>query len=179
MALAALAIVALLGLAGVVLLRGNRARTSSLLVAALAVGLIGADLVADLFAPKAMGAGIVRVTDPREWLVPDAVLGYRTNILRLPPAPTTAKHTIHVQLQSGQSLANVSVQLSNFGSLTSTTTVGGFTFTTYCSATSGVTNTNGDFVVYGFMEQDPYVTVSYNDGVFPKFTCFHRIYIYA
>ncbi len=77
MALAALAIVALLGLAGVVLLRGNRARTSSLLVAALAVGLIGADLVADLFAPKAMGAGIVRVTDPREWLVPDAVLGYR------------------------------------------------------------------------------------------------------
>ena len=60
MALAALAIVALLGLAGVVLLRGNRARTSSLLVAALAVGLIGADLVADLFAPKAMGAEIGR-----------------------------------------------------------------------------------------------------------------------
>jgi hypothetical protein len=77
MALAALAIVALLGLAGVVLLRGNRARTGSLLVAAVAVGLIGADLVADLFTPKAMGAGIVRVTDPREWLVPDAVLGYR------------------------------------------------------------------------------------------------------
>jgi hypothetical protein len=77
MALAVLAIVAVLGLAGVVLLRGNRARTGSLLVAAIAVGLIGADLVADLFTPKAMGAGIVKVSNPKEWLVPDAVLGYR------------------------------------------------------------------------------------------------------
>lgn len=77
MAIVLLAVVAVLGLAGVVVLRGNRARTGSLVVAALAVGLIGADLVADLFTPKAMGAGIVRVTDPRDWLVPDAVLGYR------------------------------------------------------------------------------------------------------
>lgn len=77
MALAVLAIVALLGLGGVVLLRGNRARTGSLLIAALAIGAIGADLVADIFTPKAMGAGIVRVANPKDWLVPDAVLGYR------------------------------------------------------------------------------------------------------
>ena len=77
MALAALAIIALLGLAGVVLLRGNRARTGSLLVSAVAVGLIGADLIADLFSPGAKGAGVVKTEVPQQWLVPDEVLGYR------------------------------------------------------------------------------------------------------
>jgi hypothetical protein len=71
------ALAALFGLAGVVLLRGNRWRSGALLVAALAVagGLL--DALAGWLAPQAHGAGLVTVTDPSEWLTPDANLGYR------------------------------------------------------------------------------------------------------
>jgi hypothetical protein len=58
-------------------LRGNRARTAALMVSAIAVGLIGADLVADLFSPGAKGAGVVKTEVPKRWLVSDDVLGYR------------------------------------------------------------------------------------------------------
>ena len=71
------ALAALFGLAGVVLLRGNRWRSGALLVAALAVagGLL--DALAGWLAPQAHGAGLVSVTDPSEWLLPDPNLGYR------------------------------------------------------------------------------------------------------
>ena len=71
------ALATLFGLAGVVLLRGNRWRSGALLVAAvaLAVGLL--DALAGWFAPQAHGAGLVRRTEPSEWLAPDPNLGYR------------------------------------------------------------------------------------------------------
>jgi hypothetical protein len=71
------ALATLFGLAGVVLLRGNRWRSGALLLAAvaLAVGLL--DALAGWFAPQAHGAGLVRWTEPSEWLTPDPNLGYR------------------------------------------------------------------------------------------------------
>ena len=71
------ALATLLGLAGVVLLHGNRWRSGALLVAAvaLAVGLL--DALAGWFAPQAHDAGLVRWTEPSEWLSPDPNLGYR------------------------------------------------------------------------------------------------------
>jgi hypothetical protein len=73
----ALGVVALLALAGVVLLRGNRSRTGALLVMALALGTLGVDLLAGWLAPRAHGAGSVKTTEPRDWMPPDPVLGYR------------------------------------------------------------------------------------------------------
>ncbi len=67
----------LLGLAGVVLLRGNRWRNGALMIAALAVAAGLLDAMAGWLAPQAQGAGLVRFTDPSEWLLPDANLGYR------------------------------------------------------------------------------------------------------
>jgi hypothetical protein len=66
-----------LGLAGVVLLRGNGWRSGALLAAAiaLAVGLL--DLFAGIIAPQAHGVGLVKTFEPRDWLVADAELGYR------------------------------------------------------------------------------------------------------
>lgn len=67
----------LLGLAGVVLLRGNRWRTGALLAAAVAVGLGLLDAVAGLLSPAPMGQGLVKTTDPKWWPPPDPVLGFR------------------------------------------------------------------------------------------------------
>lgn len=68
---------ALLGLAGVVLLRGNRWRTGALLAAALALSLALLDAVAGFLSPAPMGQGLVQRTDPKWWPPPDPVLGFR------------------------------------------------------------------------------------------------------
>ncbi len=73
----ALGAVAVLALAGVVLLRGNRWRTASLVVFAVALGGLGVNLLAGALAPQAHGAGAVKTTEPREWMPPDPTLGYR------------------------------------------------------------------------------------------------------
>jgi len=72
----------LLGLAGVVLFRGNGWRTGALLVAAVALSLAVLDAFAGLLTPSAHGAGLVRSVEPRWWPQPHPVLGFR-------PAPDT------------------------------------------------------------------------------------------
>lgn len=72
----------LLGLAGVVLFRGNGWRTGSLLAAAVALSLTLLDAFAGLLTPTAHGAGLVRTVEPRWWPQPHPVLGFR-------PAPNT------------------------------------------------------------------------------------------
>ena len=67
----------LLGLAGVVLFRGNGWRTGALLVAAVALGLALLDAFAGLLTPTAHGAGLVRKVEPRWWPQPHPVLGFR------------------------------------------------------------------------------------------------------
>jgi len=76
-ALWACGLAALLGLAGVVLLRGNRWRTGALLAAAVAVSLGLLDAVAGLLSPTPQGQGLVKMTDPKWWPPPDPVLGFR------------------------------------------------------------------------------------------------------
>ena len=66
-----------LGLAGVVLFRGNGWRTGALLVAAVALGLALLDAFAGLLTPTAHGAGLVRTVEPRWWPQPHPVLGFR------------------------------------------------------------------------------------------------------
>ncbi len=67
----------LLGLGGVVLLRGNAWRSGALLVAALAVAVGLLDIFAGIFVPQAHGVGLVQSFEPSEWLMPDPDLGYR------------------------------------------------------------------------------------------------------
>lgn len=76
-ALWACLLAAVLGLAGVVLLRGNRWRTGALLATALAVSLALLDAVAGFLTPTPIGQGLVRTTDPKWWPPPDPVLGFR------------------------------------------------------------------------------------------------------
>src|SRR5260370_37826204 len=71
------ALTVLLGLAGVVVLRGDRWRSGALLLAALSVAVGLLDAMAGWLAPKAHDAGLVRWTEPSEWLTPDPNLGYR------------------------------------------------------------------------------------------------------
>ncbi len=73
----ACAVAAVLGLAGVVLLRGNAWRTGALLAAALALSLTLLDAFAGLLTPAAHNYGLVRSTEPRWWPPPDPVLGFR------------------------------------------------------------------------------------------------------
>ena len=74
-----LALAAPLALAAVVLLRGNRWRNGGLMAAAVALGALGVNAFAAWFAPApaAMGAGVVQTTNPKEWMPPEPVLGYR------------------------------------------------------------------------------------------------------
>ena len=67
----------LLGLAGVVLLPDNRWRTGALTTAAvaIAVGLLNA--FASVMASAPVGVDVVHTTDPKEWIPPEPVLGYR------------------------------------------------------------------------------------------------------
>jgi hypothetical protein len=76
-ALWACSLAALLGLAGVVLVRGNRWRTGALLTSALAVSLALLDVVAGVLSPTPMGHGLVQTTDPKWWPPADPVLGFR------------------------------------------------------------------------------------------------------
>ncbi|MDP2331856.1 MAG: hypothetical protein Q8M19_14295 [Reyranella sp.] len=76
-ALWACSLAALLGLAGVVLLRGNRWRTGALLASALAASLALLDVVAGVLSPAPMGHGLVQTTDPKWWPPADPVLGFR------------------------------------------------------------------------------------------------------
>ena len=73
----ACALAALLGLAGVVLFRGNRWRTSALVVAALALSLAVLDAFAGLLSLTPINYGLVRTTVPRYWPPPDPILGFR------------------------------------------------------------------------------------------------------
>jgi hypothetical protein len=73
----ACALAALLGLLGVVLFRGNRWRTSALVVAALALSLAVLDAFAGLLSPAPINYGLVRTTVPRWWPPPDPILGFR------------------------------------------------------------------------------------------------------
>ena len=66
-----------LGLAGVVLLRGDRWRNGALLASALAVAIGLLDLVAGWMAPVPIGHDIVRTFEPKAWMLDDPVLGYR------------------------------------------------------------------------------------------------------
>src|SRR3990167_9176583 len=76
-ALWACGLAVLLGLAGVVLLRGNRWRTGALLPPPLARTLARLDVVAGVLSPTPMGHGLVQTTDPKWWPPPDPVLGFR------------------------------------------------------------------------------------------------------
>jgi hypothetical protein len=71
------ALAALLGLAGVVLFRGNRWRTAALAGAAVALSLTMLDAFAGLLSPTPMGAGLVHSTVPHWWPPPDPILGFR------------------------------------------------------------------------------------------------------
>ena len=73
----ACALAALLGIAGVVLFRGNRWRTSALVVAAIALSLAVLDAFAGLLSPTAINYGLVRSTVPKWWPPPDPILGFR------------------------------------------------------------------------------------------------------
>lgn len=76
-ALWAVAAGCVLGIAGVVLFRGNRWRTGSLLAAALSLSLVMLDLAAGLLSPSAANAGLVYTTDPKWWPPADPILGFR------------------------------------------------------------------------------------------------------
>jgi hypothetical protein len=85
---------AVLGLAGVVLFRGNGWRTGALLVAALALSLALLDALAGLLTPAAHGRGLVRTVEPRWWPQPNPVVGFRP----LPNSQATATASYDGQL---------------------------------------------------------------------------------
>ena len=68
---------AVLGLAGVVLLRGNRWRSGALLASAVAIAVGLLDLMASAMTPAPIGQDIVRTFEPKAWILDDAALGYR------------------------------------------------------------------------------------------------------
>lgn len=68
---------AMLGVAGVVLFRGNRWRSGALLATALALSLVALDLFAGFLSPKAVNMGVVTRTIPQWWPPPDPILGFR------------------------------------------------------------------------------------------------------
>ncbi len=68
---------AVLGIAGVVLFRGNRWRSGALLATALALSLVALDLFAGFLSPKAVNVGVVTRTIPQWWPPPDPILGFR------------------------------------------------------------------------------------------------------
>jgi hypothetical protein len=68
---------ALLGVAGVVLFRGNRWRSGALLLAAVALSLAMLDALTGWLTPAPMGHDLVHTTVPRRWPPPDPILGFR------------------------------------------------------------------------------------------------------
>ena len=101
-ALWACGLAVLLGLAGVVLLRGNRWRTGALLATALAASLAMLDAVAGLLSPAPMGQGLVKTTIPQWWPPPDPILGFRpqpnTEVIATATfgAELIYRHTYHI-----------------------------------------------------------------------------------
>lgn len=68
---------AVLGVAGVVLFRGNSWRSGALLATAVALSLVALDLFAGFLSPKAVNMGVVTRTIPQWWPPPDPILGFR------------------------------------------------------------------------------------------------------
>ena len=92
---------AVLALAGVVLFRGNRWRTGSLLVAALALSLALLDAFAGYLSPTPMGYGLVRTTAPRYWPPSDPILGFRPRPNTEVLATATFGRGSHLTLRGG------------------------------------------------------------------------------
>ena len=97
----------LLGLAGVVLFRGNGWRTGALLVAAVAISLALLDAFAGLLTPAAHGAGLVRTVEPRWWPQPHPVLGFRPK-----PDSTAVAHATY----NGQPVYHQTYHIDSEGS---------------------------------------------------------------
>ena len=91
----------------------------------------------------------------------NATLGFNTNVLRLPAAPT-ASHRVHVTLPGGLPVSNAQVSVTG---LVSTYRSGGFTFTRPAGGTSGFTDASGVVTATGFPNGPAQATVVYNDGV--------------
>jgi len=68
---------AILGLAGVVLFRGDRWRTAALLLSAVAVAVVLLDTLAGWLSPAPKGQGVVYAPEHHSWVVPDPLLGFR------------------------------------------------------------------------------------------------------
>jgi hypothetical protein len=93
-----------------------------------------------------------------------SALGFTTATLTVPDANTYAVRTAHVQLPNGYPVANVQVTVSGSG-LSSEYHLGGFNFVQPTSASSGFTDTAGNFTVTGFWSGDPLAKTMYNDGI--------------
>ena len=94
------------------------------------------------------------------------ILGFDSTVLRLPEAPQASQHTAHVTLgSSGVGVSNVRVTFSQMPDLTNQVTRDGFTFTSKSTPLTGLTDTNGNFTVYGYSSATPYIEVAYDDGV--------------
>lgn len=70
-------LVAILGLAGVVLFRGDRWRTGALLLSAVAVAVMLLDALAGWLSPAPKGQGVTYKPEYHSWVTPDPLLGYR------------------------------------------------------------------------------------------------------
>jgi hypothetical protein len=68
---------AILGLAGVVLFRGDRWRTGALLFSAVAIAVVFLDALAGWLAPAPKGQGIVSAPEFHSWVRQDPLLGFR------------------------------------------------------------------------------------------------------
>jgi hypothetical protein len=95
-------------------------------------------------------------------------IGFSSTVVRIPERPLSS-HNVLVKIPNGMGIANVSVQL-NSTYLTSSATVGDFTFRRNTSATSGLTNSAGKFYFTGYLQDywwadGPSVTATYDDGV--------------
>ena len=68
---------AILGVAGVVLFRGDRWRTGALLLSAVAVAVILLDTLAGWLSPAPKGQGVAYAPEHHSWVVSDPLLGFR------------------------------------------------------------------------------------------------------
>ncbi|MBU6347458.1 MAG: fibronectin type III domain-containing protein, partial [Actinomycetales bacterium] len=93
-----------------------------------------------------------------------AVLGFDSTALVVPSSGGYASRKVHVQLPNGYPVANVEVTVTG-DNLSTEASVDGFTFSIPTSATTGFTNSFGDFVVTGFWDGIPSVNTLYDDGI--------------
>jgi Fibronectin type III domain len=95
-----------------------------------------------------------------------AILGLSETVLTVPAPPLVSKHTIHVVLGAGIPLANVAISFSDVSDLSEEVASGGFSYKLPGSSSlSGLTNVNGDYILWGFTRTEPRVTANYDDGV--------------